>query len=256
MDVSSSSVSRSPPSRGRDQRGQQVVGGVRALGRRPARARRPTSADRGVDPRAPGRRPAPATSVVDQRRNPAWSRGGHAEQLADHRDRQRVGERRDQVGLAVLGERGGEVVEEPVGDLLDPGRERVDPAAGERPGDQPAQPGVVGRVAVQQVAVHRGARRRAAAGLRAASGRALDQARVGERRADGVVAGDEPRRAAVGQRMRCTGPVAARAARRRGAPASAGPNSADAASRLPVVMRLRCAGSAAPALALGKRYRA
>ena len=69
---------------------------------------------------ASGPTAAPPTSVVDQLAEPGLVPVGHAEQLADHGDRQRVGVRRDEVGFAVLGERGGEVVEEAVGDLLDP----------------------------------------------------------------------------------------------------------------------------------------
>ena len=153
MDVSSSSVSRSAPSRAATSADIRSSAGCARLVRhelahvgdqRRRRADPRVRADRGAaDER---RRPAPEPGLVP---------GGHPEQLADHGDRQRVGVRRDQVGFAVLGERGGEVVEEAVGDLLDPWGERVDPAAGERPGDQPPQPGVVGRVVVQEVAVHR-----------------------------------------------------------------------------------------------------
>ncbi len=70
-----------------------------------------------------------------------------AEQVADGVDGQRERELVDEVGGALRGE----PVDEVVGQLLHPGRELGDPAGRERLADQPAQPGVVRRVDVQQM---------------------------------------------------------------------------------------------------------
>jgi hypothetical protein len=69
---------------------------------------------------------------------------GHAQQVADHGHRQRLGQPGDQVASAGLGQ--------PVDQPVDPawtGRGAARPSGGERLGHQPAQPGVVGRFAVQ-----------------------------------------------------------------------------------------------------------
>jgi hypothetical protein len=67
---------------------------------------------------------------------------GGAEQFADHRDRERDRERFDQVRLS----RGGYLVEQFVGELLDAGPEAVGGRGGECPGGEASQPGVAGRV--------------------------------------------------------------------------------------------------------------
>ena len=72
-----------------------------------------------------------------------------AEQLRDHRDRQRERERRHELHLAV----GGDGVEQLVGDLLDPRPQLLDHPRRERLGDEPAQAPVVVAVAVEHVAV-------------------------------------------------------------------------------------------------------
>src|SRR2546429_24410 len=77
--------------------------------------------------------------------------GRHAEQLADHGHRQWERKRVDQVNLRLVGHR----AEQLVGDLLDARFELLDAAAGERGGDQPAQPGVVRWVATEHMATHR-----------------------------------------------------------------------------------------------------
>ena len=65
-----------------------------------------------------------------------------AEQLADHPERQRMGEALDQIdGGAGLG--GRELVEEFVDDVNDGGFQRGDPLRGECSGDELAQPGVI-----------------------------------------------------------------------------------------------------------------
>ena len=68
--------------------------------------------------------------------------GWDAEQMADHRDREREGERVDQVeSVGVVDGR-----QQPIRDLADQRLEFGDRPRGERPGHQPAQPGVVRRV--------------------------------------------------------------------------------------------------------------
>ena len=81
---------------------------------------------------------------------------GDAEQLADHGEREREGEPRDQVdhgGVAAAVQ----LVEQVVDDGLDAGPQRGDPGAAERGRGQPAQPGVVGRVDAEHVPGERGA---------------------------------------------------------------------------------------------------
>ena len=69
---------------------------------------------------------------------------GDAEQLGDHEHRQRLGVVLDDVELAV-----GQVGQQPRGQLLDPRRQPLHVAAPERAGHQPPQPGVLGRLAVE-----------------------------------------------------------------------------------------------------------
>ncbi len=109
---------------------------------------------------------------------------GHAQQLADHRDRQRVREGVHQVGPAARQHR----VEQFVGDLLDPRLQFLHAARGEGARDQRAQPGVLGRVGDQQVL----ADEPFVEELQADPGGVLGQARVAERRAGLLVADDEP----------------------------------------------------------------
>ncbi|MDQ4103863.1 MAG: hypothetical protein M3186_09200 [Actinomycetota bacterium] len=75
----------------------------------------------------------------------------HAEQLANHGERQRAGERVDRVDHCGRSHR----VDQLIGDLLDTRRELLDAAPGEGGRDQPAQPSVVRRVAVEHVTDHR-----------------------------------------------------------------------------------------------------
>ena len=74
---------------------------------------------------------------------------GNAEQLGDHRDRQREGELRDEVHLAG----GRDAVDQLVGDLLDPRPQPFDHARCERLRDEAAEAQVVFAVAVEHVAV-------------------------------------------------------------------------------------------------------
>ena len=67
---------------------------------------------------------------------------GDAEQLADHVDRQRGEDRLEQVDGAVVAD----LADQLVGDLRDPRLDALDGPRRERPGHEPAQPGVVGRV--------------------------------------------------------------------------------------------------------------
>jgi hypothetical protein len=129
---------------------------------------------------------------------PVWS--GDAEQLADHGERQREGEAGDQVddGLAVRFE----VVQQPVGDRLDPWPEGGDPRPAERRGGQPAQPGVVGRVGAEHVPGEGGAGQalgdhRAVPGQRGVH--VLGQAGVGEGGPGLLVPDDQPGAVPVGQ---------------------------------------------------------
>jgi hypothetical protein len=94
----------------------------------------------------------PVTMMEDQSWNSVRCCGGTPSNSQITGDRQWVGERVEQVDLRRAGHR----VEQLAGDLLDARRELLDAAAGERPGDQPAQPGVIRRVAVEHVAGHRG----------------------------------------------------------------------------------------------------
>ncbi len=73
------------------------------------------------------------------------------EQFADHRDREREREVRNQVGVAGRDD----CVQQTVGDGLDSWPHPRHAAGGERLGDQAAQTGVVGRVAAEHVAQHR-----------------------------------------------------------------------------------------------------
>ena len=82
------------------------------------------------------------------------------------------------------------------------GRHRLRPAPGERRGDQPPQPPVVGRVRVQHVPEQaRGHARRQLGGVRAREqSELLDDVRVGQHRAHVRVAGDQPPGVAARQR--------------------------------------------------------
>ncbi len=109
---------------------------------------------------------------------------GHAQELTDHGDRQRIGERLDEVGAAG-GQHG---VEEFVGDLLDARAEFLDAAHRERAGDQPAQAGVVGRIGDQQVSADQLLVEERHPDLAAV----LGESRVGQRGARLVVPHDQP----------------------------------------------------------------
>ena len=124
--------------------------------------------------------------------------GRHADELADHRDRQRDRQPLDEVdhagpvaAVAVDG------VEQAVGDLLGPAPQPVHPPGSEGLPDQAAQAGVVGRVGGQQAAhlallLAPEGRLEPAQRLRHRLGR-LDEAGVAEDEAHLVVAGDDPR---------------------------------------------------------------
>jgi hypothetical protein len=80
------------------------------------------------------------------RARPAAQRGArrlrHPEQLRDDRNRQRLGERADDLGAAGVADLRAEPVDEPAGEQFHRGRQPGCVAAGERAGDQPAQPRV------------------------------------------------------------------------------------------------------------------
>jgi hypothetical protein len=144
---------------------------------------------------------AGASSVVNQAPELGPVGFGDAEQLADHGERQREGEARDQVDDGVAA--AVQLVEQVVDDRLDPRAQRGDPRAAERGGGQRAQPGVVGRVDAEHVPGERGAGQalgdhRAVAGERGVH--VLGQPRVVERGPCLGVADDEPGALAVGQR--------------------------------------------------------
>ena len=136
----------------------------------------------------------------------------HAQQLADHHRRQRVGQVGQHVELAVapLHHRVEQLVDQP----LDAGLEAVDGARGERLADQAPQPGVVGRVEehhqVRPGLAHRALLRQVDA--LAQPGRVGAEPRVAQHGGGVVVAGEHPR--AVGGVV--DGLVAADEARRSG----------------------------------------
>ncbi|KOG83070.1 hypothetical protein ADK33_07220 [Streptomyces griseus subsp. rhodochrous] len=101
--------------------------------------------DRGVSGREQPRGPALDIGPLGLR---------HSEQLADHGDRERCGE----TGHEVDGSFGGPLVEQAVGGAGDERAQPLDAAGGESHGHQPAQPGVVGRVAGQHGVGDRGMR--------------------------------------------------------------------------------------------------
>ncbi len=131
-------------------------------------------------------------------RSPSRSDVGHPEELADDRHGQRVGEGLDEVDVAV------HPVEQPGGDLLDPWPEPLDRPGRERLADQPPQPGVVGRIAVEHVGGELGGlhprvgRGRGAMHGLADGRRVLAEPGVGEGLPGVVVAGDEPHADPVG----------------------------------------------------------
>lgn len=83
-------------------------------------------------------------------------------------------------------------VEEVVGDLLDPGAQALHPAHGEGAGDEAAQPGVLGRVAAQQMAAYQFV----VVEQHADAAAVLGQPGIRERGAGLLVADDEPGRVA------------------------------------------------------------
>ncbi len=112
---------------------------------------------------------------------------GHAEHLADHHDRNRVRELLDEVHRAARGH----TVEQAVDDLLDPWPQSLDHARRERLADEPAQPRVIRRIAVEHRQAHRG---HGGAEARGHEGRDrfLGQARVAQRRHHVVVPRQHP----------------------------------------------------------------
>ena len=134
---------------------------------------------------------------------------GDAEQLADHGERQREGEARDQVDDGVAA--AVQLVEQVVDDRLDAGPQRGDPRAAERGRGQPAQPGVVGRVDAEHVPGERGAGQalgdhRAVAGERGVH--VLGQPRVVQRGPGLGVRTTSQARCPSGSVTSCTGPSA------------------------------------------------
>ena len=75
---------------------------------------------------------------------------GNAEKLTDHRERQRKGERGDEVDPAV-GPKSSDAVEEVVDDHLHSRTQLLDPARREGGGHQPSQPCVIGWVGGEHV---------------------------------------------------------------------------------------------------------
>ena len=136
----------------RDQRGEQVVGRVRPLPRdRFAEMRVHTIAGGDQGRQLLGQhqgleelhdRVRPVAELVAVGR-------GHAEHLGDHREGEGEGEAADQVDGLAAGGLLGERVEQLVDEVLDAGHERVDAAGCERLRDQAPDPGVVGRVEVE-----------------------------------------------------------------------------------------------------------
>ena len=139
---------------------------------------------------------------------------GDAQQLADHRERQRVGVSLDEVDGAI---RAGLVqfVEEVAGDRPDGRLERGDPGRREGPGHQPPQSGVVGRVDVEHVPGELRPGQALGHDIAVVFERGehvLGDARVVERLAGCVVPEYNPRRVTVGQAYplhRAPGPGAA-----------------------------------------------
>ena len=124
--------------------------------------------------------------VVDQARK--WCPVGyrHAEQFADDRDRQREGERGEQVHLALSRH----AVEQVGRDGGDPRPERLDPARGEGLAHQPAQSIVIGRVQVEHVHMDGG---EVGILVRPPALRHLHQPGIGQRGARLRVPRDQPR---------------------------------------------------------------
>ena len=140
---------------GRHEHADEIVRGAALDGpRRDARASRRSRPTR-PRPRAAASRSTAGTASGTTGARPARSFVGHAEQLADHAERQRVGEALDEVDHR-LGARGLELVEQLVGDAFDRRFECGDPGRRERPRHEAAQPRVVGRIDVQHVAGERG----------------------------------------------------------------------------------------------------
>ena len=186
----------------RDQRAHEVVAGGIVLGLDEPAQLQHDRVRRVLGPRVVGRR----RCGYQHGHQPATERGalvfGYAEQLADHREREREGERVDQIGRRV-GVPVGQRVEEVVDDGLHTRPQVFDPAHRERGRHQTTQPGVVGRVDGKHVPSELGARE--ALGHDPAvhcerGAHVLREARVVERRAGLVVTDHEPRVVTVGQR--------------------------------------------------------
>ena len=136
---------------------------------------------------------------------------GHAEQLGDHRERQREG----QVGDDVHPASRRDLVEHPVDEALDPGQERVDAPRREGLLGEATDAGVVGRVKVQHgpvaplAALDAGRLEQRAAGHGGGVALLHRQARVTQQPGAVLVAGDRPRpdRAAVDRRDVPQGPI-------------------------------------------------
>jgi hypothetical protein len=123
-------------------------------------------------------------------------RVGDAEQLADHGDRQREGERFEQVDLTA----GGHRVQQRTGDLGDARPQPLDAAGRERPGDQAPKAVMVGGIRAEHVRVKRSEPVIGFGGGIAGPQRApvFDQPRIGQRGAGLRVPRDNPDGMAAG----------------------------------------------------------
>ena len=185
---------------GRDQEADQVVAGVEGLGVDQVAevADDPVRCGHGLRWGVSGPRLQQGPEVVVEH-GPLGL--GDPEQLSDHLERQGVGVPGDEVD-----DRAGalrrEAVEQLVRDGLDGRGEHGDPRGAEGAGDEPAEPGVVGRVDVEHVASERrpGQPLVDHLGVVVEGGdHVLGDPRVPEHLAGGVVSQDQPGIVAVGE---------------------------------------------------------
>ena len=111
-----------------------------------------------------------------------------AQHLADHDDRQRIGELLDQIHRVVVVH----LRQEAIDDLLDVRPEHLHHARGEGLAHETAQPGVIGRIAVQHRQPESGRNGRPEAGRHKGRQRLLGQARITQDRDHVFVAGQDP----------------------------------------------------------------
>ena len=136
---------------------------------------------------------------------------GHAEQFADHRERERERKMCDEID-ATVGTLGRDAVKELVDDRLHTRAQRLHPANGERGRDEATQSRVIRRIHEQHVPREGGPRKtfgHNVAARREGSLHVLRKSHIVQRDARLLVADHEPRCVAVGQRHRMHRPTIA-----------------------------------------------